>query len=263
MTRSPVSEVKFSETFWLISTVICWDCIKIRKPTLGTIIVLAVWICMSFILVTGYIGVYTALISAPQYLRPPIETLSQLEETGMKIVVCNDRMKKDIAYAEEIFPGFKDRYAGCTGPDDQNPYVNGLNTTFNDPENLVMLNFEGSSLVYIREYSLEFGGRKFYFSENALTSDFGNLFFRHNCYFKEAMNQKITLLHDMGFINNNVKQIDMETRVHIKAEMKAALLSTEKTFLKLRHFLCGFALLGIGYLSASVSFLIDLIFHKL
>ena len=254
--------MNFSDAFWIISTVICWDSINISKPSLGTVMAMATWISMSFILVTGYTGVYTALIAATKYLHPPIETLAQLENTDMKIVACDDYMKNDLNYRLENLPKLLHRYElSCIGPEGQNPFVNALNTTFNDPDNLVMLNFKEPSLIYIREHSLETGDRKFYFSKNTLNSQYGNMFFRHNCYFKEAMNQKITLFQDMGFNQNNVRQIDIETKVHIKAEFKNVQLDVEKPYLKLKNMLGGFTLLGIGYVSALICHVMERIIH--
>ena len=98
-------QIIFSDSFWEIIVISCWDSIKIQNPSWPVFIHLSCYMMTYQILISLYFGDYAAAVIVPKFLSPPINSFEQLSETDMTWVSVYDF---DTEYWQESLSGFGD-----------------------------------------------------------------------------------------------------------------------------------------------------------
>ena len=89
-------------------------------------------------------------------------------------------------------------------------------------------------------------------SKETAVLNYGNLFYTHDSYFKESINQKVLLQMAMNIGNFIGREYVMEEIV--QEGIKAAKASKVMEFIQLKHFIGGFILYAVGIVLACAAF---------
>ena len=72
------------DDIWDIIKISCGDSVKVSYPPFSVMILLYDFMALTLILITGYTGIFTAIVTVPKYVHPLIDTLEQLWKSNMK-----------------------------------------------------------------------------------------------------------------------------------------------------------------------------------
>ena len=87
----------FHGCIWLTAALITW--VPLSKPSVTICIFLTLYMTMSITIITAFRGSMTSFLVNPSYLYPPMDSLEQLRNSDMKILVRRD---SELAYLEEV-----------------------------------------------------------------------------------------------------------------------------------------------------------------
>ena len=217
--------VSLPNCMWEVVVIICWDSVKIHNPTWPVFILLSCYMPMAMMIVIMYMDGYTAAVTAPKYSTPPINTFTQLEESGVTILSPTEKYTEFIKSENSKLSSF-DNKRFTTIPinttsyrhDDYMPasimFGSGETFTFEDPwikvcikmqtypDNYVFIGIPKMCKNYIDRFSHP-RYRRFYESKERLSNKYGTLYYPKTFLFKEHFNRKIMRQHAMGMIKMN------------------------------------------------------------
>ena len=82
-------EARVGDGIWDSAQVILWDSIRQPQPSWGMCSLLSTYMVMTYLIVTFYMGEYTAELTAPKYVKAPIDSLEQLWESNMTLLAMD------------------------------------------------------------------------------------------------------------------------------------------------------------------------------
>ena len=76
----------YGEWLWEVLKILMWDrtVLSPQRSSLSILLLLGVWMLMTFILVTEYTGTMTSIMTKEPYVRKPIESLEDFKESDLK-----------------------------------------------------------------------------------------------------------------------------------------------------------------------------------
>ena len=154
---------------------------------------------MTFIAVTQYFNMLTAIVAIPKYTTPPLDTLEQLWDSDRKWMSDyhsnNDYYLKYFEYVENIKGRF---YNSTTVLNASRPSLAALKEVMSEKGTVVFFKNKDIVEFYIAEYDLESNtDLKYYYSKETFDPLFMALYFRKSCYFSEHLNRAILRLRSM------------------------------------------------------------------
>ena len=254
--EGPVKNPKLSNSVWDTAVILFWDAIRVPSPSWPIILNISIYLFISLIMVTAYMGIFTSLIITQRYLTPPIDSIQQFWfNTDLKWVSMYGGQYRYfsgyfnyIPFAEERVHNFS-----TTG----HPGMETLRLIMNNPDKYIMFDPFESVRAFINAANLEAGGRKFYGSKEKfnLMADYFN--FPFNTYWKEALNVN-WLIMDAMMITEGI-EIKSSREADIKALIEKGKLPKEMALIKLKHLVGCFGLLGVGSCLAFIVFIIEIL----
>ena len=239
-----------SRSMWDVTIIYCWDSIKISNPSSYVAIMLGFFMIGTMILVSEYMGSFTSFIAKPNFLQLPIDTVDQFLVSDMKWVA--GRMAKYYTDYFDYMPNIKTRLIRIENEDED---INALEQLLAHPDSLVYFEKKGLVEWITCHNSVNLHGRKFHYSKDTLGYYNTFLYFKKGSRYVESFSRKILLLQDMGIINQNhiwfLIQNDLR-RCHDTKPGKIELL-------ELVHLKTAFLLLAVGYGSAFLCFLREMV----
>merc|ERR1712096_377092 len=71
---------------WMVTVILLWDSIQMKNPSRGVCVLLGAYMLMTCLLITYYFDSFTAIVTVPKYVKPPLDTLEQLWKSDMKVL---------------------------------------------------------------------------------------------------------------------------------------------------------------------------------
>ena len=235
---------------------------------MGALCLLLSHMFMTTIMVNFYLGEYTAIVINPKYARPPIDDIEQWREYEMEWVHCSDNNRNYFLNLFGQSSGLANKIHSCNFTDQSKTNL-ALGKTFNElidkPDDLVTFFWPNQAKILIDIYKLQpKNGRKFYFSKSTIYTGHSNLYYPHNSYLKESLNRAITLTNDMAFITHIYDKSAFP--IHMKARVNEPKFTAEEILkgqlMKLKHFVGGLVILGVGYGLAFLSLIGEKLYHR-
>ena len=195
---NPARENSFLEFMWELIVILCWEGVTFRTaPPWSMLFVYTAYLLVCFMLITFYIGEFTAIVAIPLHVTPPIETLEQLWATDMKFVSGYEPLTRFwFIYFDDVLD-IKERHEEVAGPD--GPWPAALRELLQNPDDYVFLDSEIASNYFIEKFALEANTtRKYWFSKERFNPTFTVMYYKKGCYFKDALNMAIMTIQELG-----------------------------------------------------------------
>ena len=242
---------------WESLVILSWECIRNRAPPRSTLIFRSVYTMTAFLLVTLYIGDYTAGLVSPSYLYPPIDTFKQLSNSSMTVLV--------------LTKGLVGKYANYLNNTRERIEV--FEPVINEDHMLTILKkIEQKPDMYVTigpthyvqrhaEYFSQQGDKfTFHYSKEILAGFTTHLLVRKQFEYKEVFNQKITLMHDMGLMDE-IPYVYLGAGYRVSLD-KFKRKEEEVQLLTLREFVEAMVVLASGYALALLGFCLEVLWKK-
>ena len=261
--NSPDKEANPGDAIWDAIIVACWESIRCPHPSWGIIIHLSCYLLGYFLLISLYLGEYSAALIIGRYLKPPIDTLDQFWSSDMQWVTGHrGEYGSWINFFQEN-PMIKDRNFNVSLLTNEPFQAQALRKVSENPNKLVYFGQVEAANSLIRLFKLKPKNREFYYSKESFRSGFTCLHYRKNWYAKEMINRKLLLVRDMG-IPYGAGELYM-TPLITKPTLEQARLKVVNEFdglIQFKHFVVGFYTCLIFYGLGLILVVIEVIKSK-
>ena len=252
----PNKKANLSDDIYDIVKILCWDSVKTSHPPCSVIIVLFVFMFITMVLITGYMGIYTAIITVPKFTHPPIDTFEQLWETDLKWLAASEFAVD--WYMEMYFANqskIRERGKALLKPYDDDPFLQMTKFFISNPHDLVLFEWKDSIDKYLEDGYINKTDFEFHYSKETFPDEYGSLILRKTCYFKDYLNRNVLNLYDHGISYYKLLEFG------VPSYKEESSIDTS-TSVKLVHLSGGFIILMIGFIISCLSFICECIFIK-
>ena len=248
------SHISLSEAVVLPFIVLSSEPIVVNKPSSGTILILSVWLLMSFLVVSFYSGSITSLTLTPAYTEEPINTATDLSKSGRYWWVKKGS-GNDIAFENfpELYP-FKLHWKV------NETMFDVLSLIKSEPDKYVLLNDLTSTPLQAIQYFYEEDGRNpFHFSHKIYATFLNTWLVRKTCPFTEELTLSLMKLIESGLDKYYKRKHFRKQRKNVEKFGKNVV---DKPAIKItiKHFWNMIIVFIFGYASAIVVFIAE-VFH--
>ena len=255
--RNPDKPAHFWNCVWEICVVLCWDCIRIVRAPWPVIIVLTVHLFGSMMLVSFYFGEFTAVAVTQKYVKPPLDKLEELWESDYKWISNYEghtlRWREFFGHVGKI----NETYMEFPQKFGEPHHLESLRLVMANPDKYVYLYPPEAVTFDIYKYDLEKNERKFYFSKERFRASSTMLYYKKNCYFKEALNAAMMRVQALGLDKHHDTGYKMLTK--IRSSLRNPEPPTPIDYVKMKHLTIPTAVFGAWYLLAGISLIGEII----
>lgn len=246
------TEVLLYDCIWQTIAIIFWETTQISKPSWPVVTLLFFFMPMAAILVTFSFDYYTAAVTVPKYLNPPIETFDQLLQSEMKILSHNANYTDVINM--KLGGSYEGRFITVSQRDGENDIQGILDMMQSYPDKYVYIYIPGIYYNYIDHFNKP-QYRKFYNSKDHLPNQYSSFYYRQDFAYKEHFNRKILLLHAMHLVKLNERWINVS--VNIAQERYDFTRREDPQYVTLQHMAGVNMICALGYLLAIIVHIIS------
>ena len=187
-----------SNCIWDITKIICQDGISTQKPSASEILILSVYMALSFVLIAAYLGILTSFMSAPQYLYPPIDTVGQLEKSGHLFIDVNSIDRNVRSFFQLYNPEMLNRSVIVPYNRSEQTYLTALRPVIEQPEKFVFIkNYAGAISAIQEDYMDPDGNIPIHFGRDSIGgTGYTVTWFPKHAYFTNAFNVAAIRVHE-------------------------------------------------------------------
>ena len=238
---------------WDIATIMCWESVKVPKPSVGIAVLLGSYLLATHVLITEYLGEITSYMVNPSYERPPIESTEQIFEA--KMMWIGGRMTDYYVNYFSYLEGVEDQLRLLRPTEMKHEEKSAIEMMIRNPDRYVY--FEKAGLVEwnICKYGIDLDNRKMYYSKETVGDYNTHMYFQKKAPYTETFNRKILLLQDTGIIKMNQRRFFQNTTKSSCYEKK----QYDMALITLVHISSGFLVMGFGFLMVILAFVYELI----
>ena len=266
------SNFSFSKSLWSVITIICWeaDCAAFRLKTTRQRLIIGAYAFMAMLLIFAYQGTVVALLSAPQFVYPPIDSKQMFLKSDRQWLTYGDNhewyFQYEIFYGTDVIESKKKlfSYGSQLGP-----HGTALTKLLENPEKYVY--FEDSYNI-MREILRNFGDisgqHTFHFSKNYGSPNAGGytyMLVRKSCFFKEAFDFAVGTLSAAGIFDHLRAVVNFKNEIFgLKKARKSNknIKSNKSDGITLKYLWVPCGLISMGYLLAVIVIALEMLKHS-
>ena len=261
-------KVSIWNSFWDIVVIVCWDNIRYNKPSLGCAIHLSSFMVSCYLIISLYLGYFSANIIIPKYTTPPIDNINLLLENNMYWVTATIDSTATFHWLQyfSYISDMEERHVEATPVNSFEPFeVTALRKVAQNPDDMVTFLTKRDADNFIKDFRLAPKDRKFYYSKQVFGAKSHCDYFNQDFYGKEVWNKKIVELRDFGFDEYFLRPYTRRSEIKDglkKAQHQEELsMEDELGLIRMEHFkICVLVLLfvfGVGVTIFIIEILVD------
>ena len=248
----------FCQCCWEVVVIICWETVTIRRSPWPVLFVFSSYLLMTFIVITEYFGMYTAIIAVQKYVTPPIDTPEQLWESNKKWVTDPSSISYFLEYFEDVKDIDDRRYYSDEIKRSNYPTVEALDHVMSSKGEVVYFGTAEDARYEIDSYGLEENTtHKYYYSKTQFDPHFTVLYYRPPCFFREHLNRAILVLEAMNI--HEIEYLDYIRLDDIRAAMSKPVPPTDYGLIQLEHLVTALLVIAGVLVASIISFIIEMI----
>ena len=252
------------ECIWHLFQIIMWDSNCIKPKDTATIVLVLPFMVVTFVLVTEYFGIVTALITIQPYLTQPIETIEDFLESDLRWIGIEGYGTTQDFLTD---PKMADRYAPVRDVTDNIGGIrDALEMLVDDPYKYCFPYSEGIVTSAVDFYFTDMNGNhQFHFGKGSFGSSISVFFLPKSSDFATAFDRRLLRMVQAGIVRRLLKQT-----VHLvqslgrrEAKKHNRMFPVGSDMIQLKHLKGCFMVLGIMLALSGVVFLGEIVCHSL
>lgn len=256
------TRLHYLDCLWQIAQILCWDSLTFHPRRISTYLLLAIFMIMTFIVVSEVLGTMVGLMAKTEYSYSPINSLEQLWQTDRKVII-QDNSKDFWTHSFKHIPNITDRLHLIKYSHNYDFVAIGLIET--NPESFVYItNKVSADWVISYKYTDRFGQHNYFTSQEEFIPQYAAYVMPKNFRYQQTVNLGLMRMIDYGIVQHIDDLLQLRFAYIInKNRMKNSIIPQPTSTLKLTHLFGGILVMGTCLVVSFLALLGEIVFNKL
>ena len=264
-TKEETKITSFYDSLWAVAKIVLWDTSLVKTKSNMILIFLSVFMLMTMILISVYMGTLTSFLTADTYLRLPIESLQGCKDANMKWVGKRGVFAVEMLMQDEYW---KRKFVPIPSADTNNiAMISGAMKMISDnPNQYCFINSKDSTESIIKLFFIDEKGRhNFHVGKHPIISAHVVFFIRKDALFKNTFDNLVLRMNEMGIslaiMNNVLEFYEIMGKARARKNPKPVKLTKQHT-LEIKHLAGCRIMFSLGVVISFTVFLIEVVWCR-